>query len=201
MELTSVMTAAGKMEIDAQAMANQYLATILDENYRVAHSFFANGFWYFLIRYQNTAREPISTGAKLVVDVQNQAVIPLTAEQIQDLSESPFVFMAQAQGILARDNHGCVLRYQAKRTATAYLRENLSMHFSAIGGIRAPLHRPLWQFSIRFQMTRVGELESLGMIDVDTQTGKVIPLHNPQLQQIKQRVNAIIQHCKLASAA
>jgi len=38
------------------------------------------------------------------------------------------------------------------------------------------------------------------MIGVDTQSGKVMPLRNPQLQQIRQRVDAIIQHCKLASA-
>ncbi len=200
MEITTAVIATTETEIDAQAMANQYLATILDTNYRAVNGFFANGYWYFLIRYQNAAQELIGTGAKLVIDAQKQAVIPLSIDQIQDLSESPFVFMGQAQDTLARDKHGCVLRYQAKRIATAYLREHLSMHFSASGGILAPLHRPLWQFSIRFQMTRVGELGPLGMIGVDTQSGKVMPLRNPQLQQIRQRVDAIIQHCKLASA-
>lgn len=202
MELATALAApTTSTAINAQQLADEYLARILDTNYRAVNGFFGNGYWYFLIRYQNTAHELISTGAKLVIDTQTQSVIPLTGEQIQDLFEAPTVSMAQAQGTLARDEQGCVLRYQAKRIATAYLREQLSMHYSATGGMLVPLRRTVWQFSIRFHMPRIGELMPLGLIDVDTQCGEVIPLRNPQLQQLRQRVDAIIKHRELASAA
>ncbi len=201
MEITNTVMDAPRTEIDAQAIADRYLATILDTNYRAMDGFFGNGHWYFLLRYQNAEHELIGTGAKLVVDAQHQTVIPLTDEQIQDLAESPAVLTAQAHGTLARDQHGYVLRYQAKRIAIAYLRDHLSMHYSATGGLLAPLHPPVWRFPIRFQMARIGERAPLGMISVNSQTGKVIPLRNPQLQQIRKRVDALIQHRELASAA
>lgn len=187
--------------MDAQALADRYLATILDTNYRAMNGFFGNAHWYFLIRYQNAEHELIGTGAKLVVDVERQTVIALTNEQIQDLAESPAVFTAQVQGTLARDPQGYVLRYQAKRIATAYLREHLSMHYSATGGLLMPLHPPVWQFSISFQMPRIGEVVPLGLLDVNAQTGEAIPLRNAQLQQIRRRVDALIKHRELASAA
>ena len=40
-------------------------------------------------------------------------------------------------------------------------------------------------------MAGIGELARSGLIDVDAQTGNVIPLRNPQLQQLRQRVDAI----------
>ena len=117
MEITTAVTAMTKAEIDVQDMANQYLATILDTNYRAVNGFFANGYWYFLIRYQNAERELIGTGAKLVIDAQNQVVMPLAAEQIQDISESPSVFMAQTHGTLARTSMAIcsVIRPNASR--------------------------------------------------------------------------------------
>ncbi len=190
------------MKIEAQALADQYLADTLGSNFRAANGFFGNQCWYFLIHYQNdTDSEPIGMGAKLVVDTQQCAVHPLTSEQTQDILESPHVQMAQARGEFARGSDGYLLRYQAKRNATAYLRVHLSMQFSAVGGLFVPLPQAIWQFSIRCHVAQGGELGPLGIVDVDARSGGVLPLQTSHLQQIRNWVDAIIQHRPLATAA
>lgn len=198
---TAVPTTTIRPDPGAQSIADRYLATVLGANYQACHGFYGNGYWYFLIRYQHAAQEYSGTGVKLVVDSQNHAVIPLTDEQIRDLAELPTLLSAQRYGAVARDQQGYVLRSQAKQKATTYLREHLSMHYSAINGLLMTLPQPFWQFTIRLQLARVGEIDLAETIQVDAQSGQVIPLSTPQLQQVRQRADALIHRRKLASAA
>ena len=94
-----------------------------------------------------------------------------------------------------------MLQPYAKLKATEWLGENLTLHFSAADGLFVPLEHPLWQFSIRFRLPRIGEIKPLGIIDVDALTGEAMPLTRKQQQTIQERVHAIIRHHELAPAA
>lgn len=212
------MSDAGLHERDAQQLAKEYLQEQLNSAYHPAKGFYGNGCWHFLIRYsternKNDANEEgrgikngsspkyMGTGMRLVVDEQAGRVIPLSTEQLHDLREVPFVRLAEEHGEIARTEDGYVLRYQARLAATSYLREHFSMYYSAINGLFVPLETPVWQFPISFHMARVGRIEPLGLIDVDARTTGVISLSDSQQKQIRMRVDAIIQHSELATAA
>lgn len=186
----------------AQQLADQYLAETFSPDFRATHGFYGNRRWFFLIQYQRaTDGQPIGVGTKLVVDLEQGRIVPLTDEQIGEIREAPAIQAAQIQGELARGPDGYLLRYQAKLIATAYLREHLSLHYSATGGLFVPLPKALWQFAIRCHLGRSGDFAPLGLIDVDARTGAVIPLPPAHLQQIRSRVDAIVNHRTLATAA
>ena len=74
-----------------------------------------------------------------------------------------------------------------------WLDQQLAMKYSASGGLWIPLDPPVWQFSIAFSLQDV-HLDPLGVIDVNAQTGTVLPLSTHQLNHLRERVRAVIQH-------
>lgn len=200
--LVSITTGtSGVSESEAQRTADTYLATTLGIAYFADAGFYANGRWYFLIRMQHRDGEYTAGLGKLAVDVVTGEVIALTPAQVQEVHEASIVLAAQARAEVARDERGYLLQHQAKLRATEWLAENLTLHFSATDGLFVPLEQPIWQFSIRFRLPHLGEINPLGVIDVDALTGEVTPLTPKQLQVIEERAHAIIRHRTLAAAA
>jgi len=68
----------------------------------------------------------------------------------------------------------------------------LAMKFGASDGLFILLDPPLWQFSINFHLQDL-HLAPLGVINVDAQTGAVHPLPDDQLDNLRERVCAVIQ--------
>jgi len=186
----------------AQQLANAYLAATLGTNFHAARGFCGNQRWYFLIEYHDPAGEKaIGVGAKLAVDPFSRVVLPLTAEQIEAILAAPALQSAQMRGEFARGVDGYLLCAQAQHNATAYLRAHLSLHYRAQEGLFVPSPNALWQFSIYCQMSHTGAVGPLGLVDVDAHSGDVTLLTPSQLQQIRNRADAVIQHRTLAPAA
>ncbi len=200
-DIPSTATMPAGIEMAAQRTANGYLSDVLGNEYCALHGVYGNGCWYFLIRYQCADHQESYGVGKIAVDTSTGKVNALTDEEIQDARESSAVQIANARGEMARDAHGYLLRYQAQMNATEWLHEHLTMHFSATEGLFIPLEHPLWQFSVRFRLARVGELKPLGVIDVDAQNGQVKPFSRQQQHRIQERVREIIRHRELATAA
>jgi hypothetical protein len=184
----------------AQDAANVYLGNVLGAGYGATNGFYGNDYWYFLIRYRGVDGECTSGVGKIAVNAITGEITALTDEQLRDVREFSAVQAAQGRGELARDEQGYVLRYQTQMKASQWLSDNLTMHFSATDGQFESFDHPFWQFAIRFRLPRVGEIKALGLIDVDALTGKVTPLSRQQSKTIQERVRALIQHRKLASA-
>jgi hypothetical protein len=68
------------------------------------------------------------------------------------------------------------------------------MKFSAAGGQWLSRNPPLWQFTIEFTLQAV-QLESLGVITVNAQTGAVTPLSAEQINHLREHTCAAIQLC------
>lgn len=191
-------------EATAQRSVKAYLTTILGPEYRPTNGFYGQAHWYFLIQCHCAAlKRPWGVG-KITVDATTGEVIALDAEQIRDIREASAMQIAQAQGCIARDERGYLLRREAAANATQWLGENLTMHFSASDGLllflggRSP--DVVWRFSIRFRLPATGEIKPPGVIEVDAVAGKVTPLNHQQIQTIQEHVCALVQHRELAPA-
>ncbi|MBI4670215.1 MAG: hypothetical protein HY741_00925 [Chloroflexi bacterium] len=51
--------------------------------------------------------------------------------------------------------------------------------------------KPVWRFTAYFNYPRLGEIGTLGTIEVDAQTGQVIPLTPEQISAMQERANVI----------
>jgi hypothetical protein len=98
---------------------------------------------------------------------------------------------------LPLNEQGYVLAEYARRQADRYLGMQVSLFYSATDEVFIPLARPLWQFSVQVRLPGLGVIGSMGAIDVDAQTGEVIPLTQPQIKRIRERADAI-RHCAAA---
>lgn len=190
-------------QADAQRTANTYLLNTLGAEYCAVSGAYENGLWSFLIHcHQADVNQPCIVGRVSVAahgTWGRGGVIPLTEEQIREVRECANWEAARVRGELARDEHGCVSRHQARRLARRWLDQHVAMKYDAGGGIFIPLDSPVWQFSINFNL-RDFRLEPLGVIDVDAQTGDVKPLSNDQIQTLRERVRAIIQSRQSSAA-
>lgn len=186
-------------QVEAQGTADAYLMTVLGMDYAATSGTYAQGQWHFLIRCQRTnVTQPCLVG-RVAVDAQTGSVMPLTADYVRETQECAAWEAARLRGELARDDDGYVSRHQARRLARRWLDEHLAMKYSAQGGLWIPLDPPVWQFAIAFSLQGI-QLEPLGVIDVNAQTGIVIPLNDDQLNNLRERVRAVIQHRQPAAA-
>lgn len=99
---------------------------------------------------------------------------------------------ARNHHVLPVDKHGYVLAEYARRRASWYLDANLSLFFSAADPVVVPGDPPTWQMTIVFKMYDVGPL-TLGVMDVDAQTGEPVSLTDEELTRIRERTSAIIR--------
>jgi hypothetical protein len=178
---------------EARRAARAYVAAnidpafevVLDSHYHQQHREQAH--WRFFIR---CAHGPLTT---LYVDAETGAVLPLTADEIRVVREKAAILTARQQGILPVDTQGYVISEYARRRANGYLSMEVSLFYSAVDGIFVPLARPIWQFSIEVRLPRLGALGIMGTIDVDAQTGEVIPLTPKQIKRIRERADALVE--------
>jgi hypothetical protein len=157
-------------------------------------------FWTFFICYAGVDHKRHPVVGRLTVDAATSDVHALSDEEIREIRECAAWENARIHGRLARDADGYVLRHHARRLARRWISEQLTMNFSAAGGIFVPLTSPIWQFAITFDLGSV-HLEPLGTIDVNALTGDVRPLSPTQLKTIEERVHAIVEFQTLATAA
>ena len=136
----------------------------------------------------------------VIVDATTGQVRPLTADQLRDLREAGAVQAAQARGELARDKDGYVLRYHARIKASVWISDRTDLKVGTTGGVFLAIEPPMWRFAIDFHLTDI-YLDPLDVIDVDAQTGQIIPLTDAQLQNIRGCIRAAQRYQTLAAAA
>jgi hypothetical protein len=185
----------------AQRAARIYVANHIDPAFEVIdaarfHSKpLGREIWQFIIRCEHAPLDAID------VDAQTGTVIPLTPEAIQAVREKAAIAEAHKRGVLPVNPHGYVLAEYARRQADSYLGSEVSLFYSATEGAFVPLTRPLWQFLIQVRLPRLGTLGILGTLDVDAQTGEVIPLTQKQIKRIRERADALVEFQTQPTAA
>jgi hypothetical protein len=107
---------------------------------------------------------------------------------------------ARKEGELPVNEQGYVLGEYARRRASRYLGEQLSMFYEGTEPILVPGDRPVWQVTIVFKMYDVGPF-TLGVLDIDAKTGEPIPLTTEQIESIREQTRATIRHQTPAPAA
>lgn len=188
-------------QVDAQRVASAYVADNVDPSFEVVdgarfHSKpLGRQIWQFIIRCEQAPLDAID------VDAQTGAVIPLTPEEIRAVREKAAIAEARTRGVLPVDAHGYVLSEYARRKANGYLGMEVSLSCDATDGVLIPLARPIWQFAIRFNLPRLGELGILGTLDVDARSGEIIPLTTKQIKRMRVRADALVEfHTQTAAA-
>jgi hypothetical protein len=199
--IETVSTSAGIDQVDAKQAINAYLQQVLGALYRAGDGQLkANGDWRFLILFHSSElKRPWATGT-VVVDGQHGAVIPLTDEQLQEVREQALVAMAESHRELPLMD-GYVPQVFARRKANEYLSHSVGFFLMPVDGILVLSTRPVWQFSIQFRLPRTGPLGILGSIDVNAQTGEVLPLTTEQIAAIQGQANALARSQTQPTAA
>lgn len=184
----------------AQRVATAYLNTTLGPAYRVGQSVLRQGQWHCRVLCQRTDMQRIPVVGSITIDAKTGQVNPLTADQLREMHEAGAVQAAQARSELARDEDHYILRYHARIKATVWISDQTDLKVGATGGVFLPLDPPVWRFAIDFHLADL-HLNPLGVIDVNAQTGQVIPLTSDQLQHIRGCVRAAQRDQTLAAAA
>ena len=182
----------GANQAAAQGAVEAYLMAGLGAAYKASAGSFRQDRWDFLIRCQRADLQQPCIVGRVAFDAQTGVVIALTPDQIREIRECTEWEAARVRGELARTADGYVSRHQARRLVRRWLDQHLAMKFGASDGLFIFLNPPLWQFSIHFHLQDL-HLAPLGVIDVDAQTGAVKPLADDQLDNLRERVRAVIQ--------
>ena len=191
------MTTAVVDEVEARRNADIYLTNKLGLTYGTGHGYLRDGCWCFMVTCRDHEQNhPLVVGV-ISVNATTGQVNQLTGEQMRNLQEASAVQAAQARGELARDEQGYVLRYHARIKASVWISDHTDLKVGASGGALLPLDPPIWRFSIDLNLADE-HLEPLGVIDVDADTGQVVPLTTKQLQLIRECVRAAKQCPALA---
>ncbi len=89
---------------------------------------------------------------------------------------------------------------RARRKANGYLCLDVGLFFGAADPVYVDTEPPLWQVTIELVMPRTRPI-TLGTLDINAQTGNVIPLSPPQIESLQERVRAIVERTPSAAAA
>ena len=134
------------------------------------------------------------------VDAQTGQVIPLTDDEIRVVREKAAILAARHHGVLPVNEQGYVIGEYARRQAESYLGNQLGMYFNGADPVFVSGDPPRWQVTIVFKRYRTGPF-TLGVMDVDAQTGEPISLSKRQLNHIRERVHALVaSHPQTAAA-
>lgn len=196
--MTTVIASPWLNEDDAACLAKAYVAKNVDPAFQVVdgaryyNKVFGREIWRF---YVCSAHGPIGL---LQIDAYSGKVIAVSAKEIQAMQERSVIGAARKQNVLPRNEDGFVLSEYARRCATAYLSDTLSLFFGAIDPVFVPSNPPRWRVTIEFKMYEVGPF-SVGMLDIDAHDGDVLPLTDSQIKQIQERTSAFIGHQKSAA--
>lgn len=88
---------------------------------------------------------------------------------------------------------------QATYKANNYLTKYVSVSFGAANPVLLPLERLTWQVEIYFQLPRMARF-SLAFLDVDAETGEVVPFTDEQIDNYLYRANAYAKRHASSSA-
>lgn len=174
----------------AQAVAYDYVSSQINPTFDIVNGCceysqpHQRTMWSFLIRCIHGPLQPI------YVDAQTNQVVALTEHEIQTIREKAFILQCRIDNLLPIDENGYVVREFARRQAEHYLMMEIGLQAVAVDGVFVPLEGPIWQFLIEVRLPKSGVIGVFGMIDVDAQTGEVIPLLPEQIQRIWSRASA-----------
>jgi len=177
-----------------------YITTKLGPEYSISHSELREGQWLFTIQCRRSDMRRQPAVGIITADAATGRLHEITEDRLRDMREAGAVQAAQERRELARDAEEYVLRYHARIKATVWISNRVDLKVGASGGVFVPLPHPLWRFTIDFHLAAL-HLDNFGMIDVDAQTGQVIPLTEGQLQRIREGVCAAKQLHGMATAA
>jgi hypothetical protein len=178
--------------MEAQHIANSYLLTTVAPGIETGSPILVPGerpTWRMLARLSR--REAAVTVGLIDVDAQTGEVVPLTAEQVEDMRDRIKEQSGGATGIL---------RSAAQVRANGYLSNHVSLFAKADRPIWVEGDRPMWRATVFLRLRGQGRVCDLGAIDVDTQTGEVIPLPEQQLQAMRKRVQDAVRRTTQATA-
>jgi len=196
--MTTALASLLLNENDAACLAKAYAAKNIDPAFQVLNGaryynkILGCEIWRF---YMCSAHGPIGL---LQIDAHSGKVVALSAREIQTMQERSAIGAAREQKVLPKSEDGFVLSEYARRCATAYLSDTLSLFFGAIEPVFVPGNPPRWRVTIEFKMYEVGPFP-VGMIDIDAHNGDVLPLTDSQIKQIQERTSAIIGYQKSAA--
>lgn len=193
---TAVLTAQPPIPkaIDLRELAICYVHDTIGEAFTVAKFRLQHdqSKWWTLIQYQAKGQcHPLGVG-RIEIDAQSGCVLPLHDEEIQIIREKAAILEAQQQQTIPINAQGYVPGEFARKQANRYLWDFLGMYYGAL----TPVFRPSgvsasWQVTIVFNRYELGPF-AVGAMEVDAQTGQVITLAATEIQQIKERVYAIV---------
>lgn len=162
---------------DAQCTADAYLQGKVATGLETASPVLVPGSrptWRMVVRLCH--REPLATVGTLDVDAQTGCVIALTEEALEDMRDRHKEHIGEANGIV---------RPAAQMLANGYLADHVSLFAKADRPVWVAGDRPLWRATVFLRLRGQGRVCDLGRIEVDAQTGTVVPLTNQQLQTMR----------------
>lgn len=178
-------------QMTALHLAKQQIGKVLGDGYSAGKGQqLSNGDWRFLVQFHSAELVRPLICATIQVDSRQQIAVPLIKRQIQEAKERTQLALREVRDEQpATDETFSLLA--AKRVANRYLSDHVGFFFTATEGIFIPVTPPVWQFLIQFRLPQSGDIGIFGTLDVDAQTGAVIPLPPTQILTIQRRANAI----------
>lgn len=89
----------------------------------------------------------------------------------------------------------------ARRKANGYLGQNVAMAIQADRPILVWGKRLVWRMQMGLFLRGLGQIATLGTLDVDAQTREVIPLSIAEISSLQERANAIATRLSPAAEA
>lgn len=187
-------------EEDAHCATRDYVATYIDPAFAVVRDPshrrqpHLQKTWRFFIC---CAAGPLRA---IDVDAQSGQVLPFSDDEIRVIREKAAIYAARQRGVLPVNAQGYVVGEYARRQAERYLGDQLGMYFNGVDPVFVPGDSPRWQVTIVFKRYHTGPF-TLGVMDVDAQTGEPISLSKRQLHHIRERVHALVASYSQTAAA
>jgi hypothetical protein len=80
----------------------------------------------------------------------------------------------------------------ARRRANGYLVTDVSMTLHAVNPMLVIGERPVWRLFLHMRLRTLGDVATLGTLDIDAQSGEVLPFTAQQIRAIQDQANALI---------
>jgi hypothetical protein len=178
-------------ETVAQRAADTYLFTTVAPGIETATPVLVSGdrsIWR--MRVCVCQREPTASVGTIDVDAQTGQVLPLTSEEVEDMRDRLKEHTGKAKGLV---------RPRAQMNANGYLADHVSLSARADRPVFVADDRPVWRATVFLRLRGHGRVCDLGVIDMDAQTGEVVPLSQKQLQAMRKRARDAAERTTLAA--
>lgn len=88
----------------------------------------------------------------------------------------------------------------ARRRANSYLSMDVAMEFQPGEPVLLWGERPVWRMPVHLHLPGLGQVTTLGFIEVDAMTRAVIPLSQEQINKMRARAHDIVTRLTPATA-